>query len=163
MKQLLRDRWTFIYNCLPICPSNLPANFPPPHLPLQTKKHPPNHVKRPMNAFMVWSQMRRRRIIAENPDSHNAEISKVNVVELEAYLMHVHDEFKFQCEPSLTALAQNLGKQWKQLGDHEKAVYQEEAERLRLLHQKEYPDYKYRPKKRTRSGGSEASCPCSRR
>ena len=51
---------------------------------------------------------------------------------------------------------QNLGKQWKLLGEGEKAVYREEAERLRLLHLKEYPDYKYRPKKRTRSG-SEAS------
>lgn len=47
---------------------------------------------------------------------------------------------------------QNLGKQWKLLGEAEKAVYREEAERLRLLHLKEYPDYKYRPKKRTRSG-----------
>ena len=47
---------------------------------------------------------------------------------------------------------QNLGKQWKLLGDAEKSKYQEEAETLRLLHQKEYPDYKYRPKKRTRSG-----------
>ena len=61
----------------------------------------------------------------------------------------------FSTFSSLTGLTQNLGKQWKQLGEHEKAVYQEEAERLRLLHQKEYPDYKYRPKKRTRSGGSE--------
>ena len=51
---------------------------------------------------------------------------------------------------------QNLGKQWKLLGDAEKSKYQEEAETLRLLHQKEYPDYKYRPKKRTRSG-SDAS------
>ena len=33
-----------------------------------------------MNAFMVWSQARRREIIAENPDSHNAEISKVRFV-----------------------------------------------------------------------------------
>ena len=32
-----------------------------------------------MNAFMVFSQMRRRRIIAKNPDAHNAEISKVMI------------------------------------------------------------------------------------
>jgi hypothetical protein len=30
-----------------------------------------------MNAFMVFSQILRRRIIAKNPDAHNAEISKV--------------------------------------------------------------------------------------
>eukprot|EP00092_Neocalanus_flemingeri_P014393 GFUD01015525.1.p1 GENE.GFUD01015525.1~~GFUD01015525.1.p1 ORF type:complete len:482 (-),score=58.44 GFUD01015525.1:831-2276(-) len=91
----------------------------------QTKKHPPNHIKRPMNAFMVWSQLRRRLIIAENPDSHNAEISK------------------------------NLGKAWKMLTDKERAPFIEEAEKLRMLHQKEYPDYKYRPKKRQKSGGLE--------
>ena len=31
-----------------------------------------------MNAFMVFSLMQRREIIARNPDSHNAEISKVS-------------------------------------------------------------------------------------
>lgn len=93
----------------------------------QTKKHPPNHIKRPMNAFMVWSQLQRRQIIAKNPDAHNAEISK------------------------------NLGKRWKMLMDSERKPFIEEAERLRIMHQKEYPDYKYRPKKRTKSGEINAT------
>lgn len=93
----------------------------------QTKKHPPNHIKRPMNAFMVWSQLQRRRIIADNPDSHNAEISK------------------------------NLGKAWKSLTDKERAPFIEESEKLRMLHQKEYPDYKYRPKKRQKSGAEQTA------
>ena len=38
------------------------------------------------------------------------------------------------------------------LTDSQRLLFIEEAERLRILHQKEYPDYKYRPKKRTKSG-----------
>ncbi|CAL4064220.1 unnamed protein product [Meganyctiphanes norvegica] len=86
----------------------------------QTKKHKVNHVKRPMNAFMVWSQMERREIVKYIPDMHNAEISK------------------------------QLGKRWKLLTDVQRQPYIQEAERLRLLHLKEYPDYKYRPKKKTK-------------
>ena len=74
-----------------------------------------------MNAFMVWSQIERRRIIEQQPDIHNAEISK------------------------------NLGKQWKELCDEEKEPFQAEAERLRILHLQEYPDYKYRPRKKNRT------------
>ncbi|XP_064119832.1 transcription factor SOX-2-like isoform X1 [Macrobrachium nipponense] len=88
----------------------------------QTKKHNPNHVKRPMNAFMVWSQMERREIVKFAPDMHNAEISK------------------------------QLGKRWKNLTEDQRQPYIQEAERLRLLHMQEYPDYKYRPRKKTKSG-----------
>ena len=70
---------------------------------------------------MVWSQLERRKIIDKNPDAHNAEISK------------------------------NLGKKWRTLTEQQRQPFIEEAERLRLLHQKEYPDYKYKPKKREKS------------
>ena len=79
-----------------------------------------------MNAFMVWSQIERRKICEKSPDTHNAEISK------------------------------QLGIQWRKLTDEERKPYIEEAERLRILHSKEYPDYKYRPKKRAKSGGGSS-------
>ncbi|OXA63272.1 putative transcription factor SOX-14 [Folsomia candida] len=92
----------------------------------QTKKHPPNHIKRPMNAFMVWSREMRREICEKSPDIHNAEISK------------------------------RLGREWKMLLESERKAYIDEAERLRVLHAQEYPDYKYRPKKRSKSGSESA-------
>ena len=93
----------------------------------QTKKHPPNHIKRPMNAFMVWSQLERRKIIEVTPDKHNAEISK------------------------------ELGRRWKLLPEEARQPYVEEAERLRILHQKEYPDYKYKPRKKPKGAAAAAA------
>ena len=54
-------------------------------------------------------------------------------------------------------ISQRLGRRWRQLTDAEQQPFIEEAERLRRLHFQQYPDYKYRPRKRVHRRGAAAA------
>lgn len=76
------------------------------------------HIKRPLNAFMLWSHKQRQRIALNNPQMPNSEISK------------------------------QLGAKWRSLSESEKVPFIEEAKKLKRQHELDHPDYKFVQRRR---------------
>ncbi|NXH14364.1 SOX30 factor, partial [Bucco capensis] len=92
----------------------LPSNSGMPDTPLSKDKS--GHVKRPMNAFMVWARIHRSNLAKANPQANNAEISV------------------------------QLGLEWSKLTEEQKKPYYDEAHKIRLKHSAEFPDWVYQPR-----------------
>ncbi|KAK9955818.1 hypothetical protein ABG768_015669 [Culter alburnus] len=83
-------------------------------------------IKRPMNAFILWSKIHRHALSKANPNASHCDISV------------------------------QLGLEWSRLSEEQKEPYYTEARRIKAEHRRKYPDWVYRPKKRSASKGAPA-------
>ncbi|NXV70922.1 SOX30 factor, partial [Atlantisia rogersi] len=92
----------------------LPSDSGMPDTPFSRDKR--GHVKRPMNAFMVWARIHRPALAKANPAANNAEISV------------------------------QLGLEWSKLTEEQKQPYYDEALKIKQRHTEEFPGWVYQPR-----------------
>uniref|UniRef100_A0A0V0J9M7 HMG box domain-containing protein n=1 Tax=Schistocephalus solidus TaxID=70667 RepID=A0A0V0J9M7_SCHSO len=91
------------------------------------KRRRKDSIPRPLNSFMLFAQHIRRNVLRVFSEASNSLIS------------------------------QQLGSVWRTVPRSCKNRYDEEASRLVKIHQMEFPNYKYQPKKRTQQTPSSSS------
>uniref|UniRef100_UPI00358E49ED protein capicua homolog isoform X2 n=1 Tax=Myxine glutinosa TaxID=7769 RepID=UPI00358E49ED len=100
----------------------LPKERPPVDKETRTlRKRDKDHVRRPMNAFMIFSKRHRALVHARHPNQDNRTVSKI------------------------------LGEWWYALGAREKQQYHELASQVKEAHFKAHPDWKWCNKDRRKS------------
>ncbi|NXU55060.1 SOX30 factor, partial [Turnix velox] len=92
----------------------LPSDSGMPDTPFSKDKS--GHVKRPMNAFMVWARIHRPALAKANPAANNADISV------------------------------QLGLEWSKLTEEQKQPYYDEAQKIKQRHREEFPGWVYQPR-----------------
>merc|ERR1719466_521572 len=84
-----------------------------------------DHIRRPMNAFMIFSKRHRGMVHQRHPNQDNRTVSKI------------------------------LGEWWYALPQEEKQKYHDLAHQVKEAHFKAHPDWKWCTKERKNSGGSQ--------
>ena len=85
-----------------------------------------NHIKRPPNAFILWSseQRRMRNITDKNNIINNARMSEL------------------------------LGAEWSNLSEETRLKYRDKAKIKKVEHKRNFPDYKYEPRSKLKSNSN---------
>ena len=71
------------------------------------------HIKRPLNAFFVWSRLLRPKLLEQNPNISNVQVSVL------------------------------LGKIWNEMSEEQKKPYYEESKRIKQQHRVDYPGWQF--------------------
>ena len=102
------------------CQSDARASSSTPYTDLIKSKKQTDHVKRPLNPFMLWSKQERPKL-CEGED-----------------------------RPDQRTISSVLGKMWKKLSEGERQKWKLKSDEAAVLHKIQYPDYQYKPRRKTK-------------
>ncbi|RMJ06914.1 hypothetical protein CDV36_013489 [Fusarium kuroshium] len=85
---------------------------------------PAPKIPRPRNAFILYRQHHQAQVVARNPHLSNPDISKI------------------------------IGEQWKDEAEDVKANWKSLADEEKQRHQRQYPDYRYQPRRGNKAQGT---------